>query len=88
MGESFLYLDQLISTGVHMAQSFGAPIKIHVPADLPPIGMTLSGDGNATVRVDMIFPTPLIQAMVGVVTDLNQMRGGGGPGGPGGGGGL
>jgi hypothetical protein len=87
VGVSYLYLDQLISTGVHMAQSFGAPIKVHVPADLPPIGMTFSGDGNSTVRFDVFYPTSLVQAVVGVVTDLNQMRGGG-PGGAGGGGGL
>jgi hypothetical protein len=85
--ESYVYLDQIISTGVHVAQSFGAPIKIHVPADLPPIGVTFSGDGNATMRIDAFYPTALVQAMVGVANDVNNMRGGGG-GGAGGGGGL
>jgi hypothetical protein len=89
VAEGFVYLDQIVSTGVKMGQMFGAPVRINVPDDLPPIGATLSSDGVSTVHLDVIVPTPLVQAMVGVVTNLQNMHGGGGPGGPNGpGGGL
>jgi hypothetical protein len=85
ISETFIYLDQIIGTAVHVAQSFGAPIKIQVPADLPPVGVTFSGDGAATLRLDGFVPTALVQAMVGVGNDVKNMQQGG-PGGGGGGG--
>jgi hypothetical protein len=87
VAESFVYVDHVLSEGIRMGQMFGLPARVHVPADLPPVGLALSGDGNATLRLDAFLPTALAQSMVGVVNDLqNQMMHfGGGPNGPGGG---
>lgn len=79
---SYLPLDQWVTTGAAYAAQFGLPVQVQLPPDLPPIGMTVTGEGEA-LRFDLHLPTDLLQSLVaaGMQAALGQM-------GPGGGGGL
>lgn len=78
----YLKLDNMITAGVKYAQGFGMPVKMELPPNLPPIGMSMASEGSA-VRFDGFLPTQLVQAVVaaGMQTYM-QMQGGDAGGGP------
>ena len=77
VGEFYIALDQIISSGVKYAQGFGMPVKMQLPQGLPPIAVSAASEGTA-VRIDSHVPTPLIQSVVaGVMQAYMQMQGGG-----------
>jgi hypothetical protein len=84
MAEGFVFIDQMLSMGMHIAQSFGLGVHVNVPADVDPLGVAISSDGG-TIHTDAFIPQSLVKAVVGVVNDLHG-PGAGGPGGPGPGG--
>ena len=74
----------LIKIAVVGAGMMGMNVQMQLPPDLPPIGGTISTDGNA-MRVDSYTPTELIKAVVAAgMQTFMQMQGGRQPGGPGG----
>ena len=82
--ESYLALDQIIGTAARYAQQFGMPIKLKLPADLPPIGVAAATEGSS-VRVESFIPTELVKSLVAAGLDAYQnVRQGGGGGGAGG----
>jgi hypothetical protein len=77
VGEFYVALDQIISSGVKYAQGFGMPVKMQLPQGLPPIAVSAASEGTA-VRIDSHVPTPLVQSVVaGVMQAYMQMQGGG-----------
>ena len=75
----YIFLDNIVSTGVRYAQANGLPFKMKLPDNLPPIGMTAATEGNA-VRFDAFVPTKLVQSLVAAgMESYMQMQGGGGP---------
>ena len=84
IAELYLPLDQLLTTVATYAGAMGMNVPVQLPPDLPPIGGTISTDGNA-LRVDSYTPTELIKAIVAAAIQVQmQMQGGRQPGGPGG----
>ena len=77
VGEFYIALDQIISTGMKYAQGFGLAVKMQLPQNLPPIGVAAASEGTA-IRVDSHVPTSLLQSVVaGVMQVVMQMQGGG-----------
>jgi hypothetical protein len=84
LGEFYVPLDQIVTTIANYAGMMGMNVQMQLPPDLPPIGGTISTDGNA-MRVDSYTPTELIKAVVAAgMQTFMQMQGGRQPGGPGG----
>ncbi len=80
----YFQLDQLVTTVANYAKMFGMPINMQLPADLPPIGVTASAQGNS-IRGDSYVPAQLVQSITAAVMQAYmQMQGGQQPGGPGG----
>jgi hypothetical protein len=80
----YFQLDQFATTLANYAKMFGMPINLQLPADLPPIGVTASAQGNS-LRGDSYVPAQLIQGLVAAgMQAYMQMQGGQQPGGPGG----
>jgi hypothetical protein len=78
----YVDLAQIVTSGVKYAQGFGLPVKMQLPQNLPPIGMSGSTQGSA-IRFDVHVPTSLVQSLVaaGMQTYM-QMQGGDGAGQP------
>ncbi len=73
--EVYIALDNIISTGMNYAGMF-LPIRVKLPANLPPIGQTIATDGSA-VRVDTHVPSKLIKAIVDATMQaMQQMQDG------------
>jgi hypothetical protein len=85
VGEVFIPLDQIVTTGLSYAKQFGFAMPVQLPPDLPPIGETLSTD-TSTVKLDAFIPTPLVQSLVAAGMQAFMQMNGGGAGGGGGGG--
>lgn len=82
IGVEYIKLDNMITAGVKYAQGFNVPIKMQLPPNLPPIGMSLASEGSA-VRIDGFLPTQLVQSIVAAgMQTFMQMQEGGGDGGP------
>ena len=83
IGVEYIKLDNMITAGVKYAQGFGAPFKMQLPPNLPPIGMSVASEGSA-IRLDGFLPTQLVQSVVaaGMQTWMHFQGGGGGGGGP------
>jgi hypothetical protein len=78
----YLYVDNIITTGIRYAQAQGLEMKLALPANLPPVGMAIATE-NTGVRVDTFIPTELIQQVVAAGMQVfMQMQGGQGPGQP------
>ena len=78
----YVKLDNIITAGVKYAQGFNVPIKMQLPPNLPPIGVSMASEGSA-VRVDGFLPTQLVQSIVAAgMQTFMQMQGEGGGGGP------
>jgi hypothetical protein len=63
IGVFYVAVDQMVTSGVQYAQGFGMPLKLQLPKNLPPIGMSVASEGTA-VRADMHVPTSLVQSLV------------------------
>jgi hypothetical protein len=71
-----LYVDigTIVNTTVRYAKSFGAPVNVKIPADLPPIGISASAEGTA-FRADVHIPNRLVQGLVSAYMEAQrQMR--------------
>jgi len=80
----YIPLDTIIGTGLTYAQQFGFGVQVQLPADLPPVGLTIGAEGSA-VRADSHVPAQLVQSLVAAgMQAFMQMQGGKQPGGPGG----
>ena len=72
---------QLVTTGLSYAHAMGMNLPVQLPANLPPIGVSLGSDPDASaLRMDGYVPTTLLQSMVqaGFQIYLNTPHGGGG----------
>jgi hypothetical protein len=84
VAELYIPLDVVVNTGVTYANQFGMPIKLQLPANLPPIGLTAGAEGTA-FRFDSHVPSQLVQSLVTAgMQAFMQMQQGAQPGGPGG----
>jgi len=78
----YIFLDNILNSAVRYAQGFGMQVKMQLPADLPPIGVTAASEGTA-FRIDSFVPTQLVQSVVAAgMQTFMQMQGGGGAGQP------
>ena len=78
----YVDLAQMITSGVKYAQGFGLPVKLQLPANLPPIGIAVGTESTA-IRMDSHVPTTLIQSIVAAgMQAYMQMQGGDGAGAP------
>jgi hypothetical protein len=60
----YIPLDNVLTTGAEVAkQRAGMQVNLQVPADLQPIGITGSTDGNA-LRFDGYMPAELVQNLI------------------------
>jgi hypothetical protein len=78
----YVFLDNMITSGVKYAQGFGLPVKMQLPPNLPPIGLAASTEGTA-MRFDAFVPTQLIQSVVAAGMQAFMQFQGGGQGGNG-----
>jgi len=84
LAELYIPLDVVVNTGVTYANQFGFPVKLQMPPNLPPIGMSLASEGTA-FRADSHVPSQLVQSLVMAgMQAFMQMQQGNQPGGPGG----
>ena len=84
VAEFYAPLDQLATTLASYAGMMGMNMQLQLPPDLPPVGATLSTEGNA-IRLEYYTPTELIKALVAAgMQTFMQMQHGAHPGGPGG----
>ncbi len=91
----YVPLDVWVNTVLNYARAFGQDMGVKLPDDLPPIGVTISGDGSA-IRCDEYVPTQLVRAItsaslqVYMTMTMHQQpqNPGGNPGGGGAPGGL
>jgi hypothetical protein len=83
--EYYVQMDQIVSSAVRYAAGFGFPVKLRLPPNLPPIGVSAATDGPA-YRIDSFVPSTLIESLVaaGIEAYTNMQGGPGGAGGPGG----
>ena len=66
-----------LGAGVKMAQTFGLPVKVQVPADLPPLGITAGSDGSA-LRGDVYIPSQTVQSLIAAgIQAVQQFQKGG-----------
>ncbi|MEO6437072.1 MAG: hypothetical protein ABIP55_15115, partial [Tepidisphaeraceae bacterium] len=81
---AYVALDQIATAAANYAKAFGMPINFQLPADLPPVGMTIGTEANA-VRGNAHIPAQTLQSLIAAVMQVQmQMQGGAQPGGPGG----
>ena len=84
MAAWYVQIDNFATSVANYAKAFGMPINFQVPANLAPLGGTLSAEGSA-VRLDGFAPTQTLQSVIAAVMQTYmQMQGGQQPGGPGG----
>ena len=72
---------QIIITGMKYAQGMGVQVKMQLPPNLPPIGISAASEGTA-IRVDGHVPTSTVQSVVAGVTQVIMQMQGGGAGAP------
>ena len=81
---SYLDLAQFVSTTLSYAKAMGVNMPVQLPPNLPPIGMSVGTDPDASaLRMDGFVPTSLMQSLVqaGFQMYLQMPHGGGGNGG-------
>lgn len=81
--EGFVALDNIATAAVKMARQQGLAVQFKLPPNLPPIGFS-AGTDNASVRMDLIIPTQLIQSITAAAMQAFMQQNGG----PGQGGGI
>jgi hypothetical protein len=59
----YVSVDTIVSTALNYARNFGLPFNMQIPADQPPVGVTVATEGPA-IRMDGYIPTQLIQTLV------------------------
>ena len=79
----YVPVDALVATGVNIAKTFGMPVGLQLPENLPPIGMTFGAEGSA-LRADGYIPTQLVQSLIAAAQQMMLQRMQAPPGGPGG----
>lgn len=72
----FVQLDNIVTTAMQFAAMMGAPVNFKLPANLPPVGVSLSTQETA-VRGEALIPMELIDGMVGAVMRMMMDQGGG-----------
>lgn len=77
--EEYVSLDNIIARGVQIAQNFGLPFQVKVPADLPPLGFTIGSDGPS-IRGDMYVPSQTVQSLIAAGLQAAQQAQKGGKG--------
>ena len=76
--EYYFQLDELMTLGVNTANQFGLPVQVQLPPELPPLGVTLGGEGTS-LRIDSHLPTATVQSLIAAgMQAFAGMRGGNG----------
>lgn len=76
----YVALDNIVGTAVRYAQGFGVPIKMKLPPNLAPIGVSI-GVEDASLRMDGFLPTSTVQSLISAgIQAYTQMQGGPGGG--------
>ncbi|MDB5292479.1 MAG: hypothetical protein JWL69_3720 [Phycisphaerales bacterium] len=77
----YVALDNIVTSAVKYAQGFGLQVKLKLPQNLPPLGVSASTDGPAA-RMDVFVPAQTVQSLVAAgIQAYTQMQNGGGAGG-------
>ncbi len=80
---AYLDLAQFVTTGLSYARAMGVNMPVQLPANLPPVGMSVGAEPDAAaLRMDGFLPTSLMQSLVqaGFQMYLQMPHGGGGNG--------
>ncbi|MDB5171668.1 MAG: hypothetical protein JWN51_441 [Phycisphaerales bacterium] len=81
VAEYYVALDNIVTSAVKYAQGFGVQVKLKLPQNLPPLGMSASTEGP-TARMDVFVPAQTVQSLVAAgIQAYTQMQNGGGQGG-------
>jgi hypothetical protein len=79
--EYYVALDNIVTSAVKYAQGFGLPVKLKLPQNLPPVGVSAGTDGPSA-RMDVFVPAQTVQSLVAAgIQAYTQMQNGGGAGG-------
>ena len=70
----YIDLGAMVNTGIRDAKALNADIKVKLPANLPPIGVT-AGTEETAYRVDGFIPKTLVQAMISAGAQVQQQAG-------------
>jgi hypothetical protein len=80
LGVYYIALDNIVTSAAKYAASFGLPIKLQLPPNLPPIGVGVATDGPS-VRIEGFIPADLVQNLISAALQARQnMQAGGAPG--------
>jgi hypothetical protein len=71
VGVYYIALDNIVTSAAKYAASFGLPIKIQLPASLPPIGVALAADGPSA-RIEGFIPADLVQNLISAALQARQ----------------
>ena len=77
--EQYVALDNIIGAGWRAVHTAGLPVKVKVPADLPPLGITAGNDGSA-VGGDVYVPSQTVQSLIAAGIEAFQQFQKGGKG--------
>ena len=75
----YVSVDNIVTTAMQYAAMFGVPVKLQLPPNLPPIGMSM-GTQDTAVRGELFVPMELIEGIVGAAMRMMMQQGGGQPG--------
>jgi hypothetical protein len=79
--EYYVALDNIVTSAVKYAQGFGLQVKLKLPQNLPPVGVSAGTDGPSA-RMDVFVPAQTVQSLVAAgIQAYTQMQNGGGAGG-------
>jgi hypothetical protein len=79
--EYYVALDNIVTSAVKYAQGFGLQVKLKLPQNLPPLGVSAGTDGPSA-RMDVFVPAQTVQSLVAAgIQAYTQMQNGGGAGG-------
>jgi len=71
----YLALDNLANAVVTAMKAQGMPLQFKLPANLPPIGMSIASEGSAA-RVDTVIPTKLVESITAAVMQAMMQNNG------------
>jgi hypothetical protein len=75
----YIFVGNIITTGLRYAKAFQPDLNINFPENAPPIGVTFATEGTA-YRIDGFIPTELMKNISSLAIMAQQMMGGaGGP---------
>jgi hypothetical protein len=67
----YIFLDQIATSATKLAANFGFPIKLNLPENLPPIGVSAAANGPS-IRFEAFIPSDLVQNLISAALKARQ----------------